>query len=1037
MKKAIIAIFMIMLVVGMPVIFAAETSIISYSVMGSDKAAGTVRENDALDIEALVSISGDNSITPDQVWLGFETPFKQCTKVGENWKCTLRYPETGTNIFKNGFSYSINLHSDSHAANPTTSSILDAESGTLVIDRSSPRIVLGGKTFRGSQKVTISFYAYDDGYSAGDYTSCSGIKSIAFSSTLVKKDFSYAPNRCQVQESFDVDVSAMPEQNQQVTVTVTDYIGKTASDTITVIPDKQGVTFSNIKLVSADGAEVKYIGRNPLRAILVAEVSEDAVFASVKADLRAINKNGNYGSLPGNCAVKEGKSECRWDVTISEKGSLEITLSASDTSNHDTSQKQSLIIGSDLDGPVATSISTLALSDGKSYIIPKSNTIEVTFEETGSGLSKDDVYLDLSNLKKEKARKADECIIGKCIWKNLDFDVSDGTYIVSVNPITKDRLGNILKGSKSANLIMDRSEPRVIEVSVKKAAGAGYEGFITIGNSIEVTAKLYEPGTLGKAYGDFSAIIRGSEKVEADQCRKLENNLWECKWITSAVDMPGYIKDTIGLSFEDFQGNKVTKDVNVEIYEVSSTLENRWTHSVICSPSSIDREVSSLVEQRIFCHVNLAGSAEVVSLSLVGCTADENSAKYLRKSELVNNQAGSKDPYIKLTLHATDIAAERLTATCDIGIISKVGNRIISVPEIEKVSIDVPFYNSPLGSYGQNVQQKANDAVESANGGLWKIISSINKIFFFAERLCSLVTTINKAISLITTIAHIKRTIADVTRPYGEGLEQAGKAEMKISSVLNNKLKKAWIGGEGGKTSFINKFCKFISCQLFYDDAKWGGSVTQALGSWQRTVLNYANLVATGGPVGEAIGLGGQGVNAYTYKEGAVEEHGGVSPKVLLQGGKLNPKDSIVLSFATLCIPGIVYNLNKYRQIQCVYADCLKTSIETGVPLSVCENVKEQATCKYVYGEIFQLMPFAGLLNYLSSLIKSVLSSPYGIVNLAMGYVCNAPINTPYGSSVAKLCLFNEMAGMMADVWSDIANIKDDWKIKDDYCAQI
>jgi hypothetical protein len=82
-------------------------------------------------------------------------------------------------------------------------------------------------------------------------------------------------------------------------------------------------------------------------------------------------------------------------------------------------------------------------------------------------------------------------------------------------------------------------------------------------------------------------------------------------------------------------------------------------------------------------------------------------------------------------------------------------------------------------------------------------------------------------------------------------------------------------------------------------------------------------------------------------------------------------------------------------------------------------------------------MPFTGLFNYFIGLVKGVLYSPFGVVDLVLGYVCQAPVNSEFGGSVARLCLWQEMAGVIADVWSDISNIKDDWAIRSDYCSRI
>jgi hypothetical protein len=62
----------------------------------------------------------------------------------------------------------------------------------------------------------------------------------------------------------------------------------------------------------------------------------------------------------------------------------------------------------------------------------------------------------------------------------------------------------------------------------------------------------------------------------------------------------------------------------------------------------------------------------------------------------------------------------------------------------------------------------------------------------------------------------------------------------------------------------------------------------------------------------------------------------------------VNPYKST--KFDGLCLPAAVYNLKKEKQLQCKYLNCLKTVDKSGVPISVCEDMKELESCLYLEG---------------------------------------------------------------------------------------
>ncbi|MBD3163843.1 hypothetical protein GF323_01475 [Candidatus Woesearchaeota archaeon] len=1033
----ITAMLMILIIISMPVYSA--TGILSYKITGRDNVNKAVRKNDMLKAEAVVNIEGDE-ISADQVWLG-NNQFDSCVQDLNGYLCRIEY--AGQRNFNEKEPFAISLHDDSHSSPPTSFTLVDSVSGYFVIDIYPPRIRLDYKT-KSAGNFDIGFNAYDDSYAPNTYDECAGLKEIHFHGPGTGAKFSYDENICSVEESFSISSQNLTEGKHTINVDMTDYMGNSDSGEFTISVDRSGPSFSNVRIISDNDEEISHIGHDFIHAAVAADVSGDAVASTIKADLSALNDKEDYSEYEPECVREKSILKCRWQVKIAPTayGAKSLHFKAEDDIGNYNEKTVTKLIQRDIEGPRALSIRTAGRTNNMDYLKRYNNTIMVLFSETGAGLSPENVFLDLGELGNAAKISADECIQGwKCYWKNLNFDAADGLYDIKVHPQTADRLGNKLKAGFSGQAALDTSAPQLISIEINAIGGGltNYEGFATYGDSLEVIAKIHEPGTIRDAYADFSAFISDAYLVQADDCIDI-NGTWECRWISDPIDLEGYIRDRARLSFIDYLGNKAEFEKEVTVYAIEDALVDYWRHSVVCTPDAIDREVASIIDQKVYCHVGLRGNAETVAINLEECEGDADI--YIRKQELLNSQQGSKNPYIRLTLNAADIKADRLNLKCPLAIISQSGSSVTGIPEIETVSINVPFYNFPLGEYGKNVEQKIEEAVDDANGGIWKVVTALNKLVFYSERICSLITTINNIASLFNIIGEYEGLVANAlktnpaTAAAGEAMEQKRQYDQSITAQLNNQMKQDWLLGREDGEGFINKFCKFVSCRLYYDELGWGA--LKGAGEWQRKVLDTANSIATAGGANVPlfnIQLGGRGINAYTIE--GPDQRGTVSPKKVLQGGRLNPKDSLVISMLTLCIPGIVYNLDKYRQIKCMYADCLKTSVETGVPIHACEDAKEYETCKYVYGEVFQLLPFTGLLDYFIGLVKNILYSPFGVVDIAIGHMCMQPVTTPGAATVAKLCLWQEIAGMIADIWSDLSNIKDDWKIKLDYCERI
>ncbi|MFW6285980.1 MAG: hypothetical protein ACOC16_02550 [Nanoarchaeota archaeon] len=92
----------------------------------------------------------------------------------------------------------------------------------------------------------------------------------------------------------------------------------------------------------------------------------------------------------------------------------------------------------------------------------------------------------------------------------------------------------------------------------------------------------------------------------------------------------------------------------------------------------------------------------------------------------------------------------------------------------------------------------------------------------------------------------------------------------------------------------------------------------------------------------------------------------------------VNVKDSFILSVVTLCIPGILEQIQEKRQIECDYIVCSYEAVKAGLSPTFCQKEKAFRTCKDFVGEAFAIPPLS-ILNYLREFVANIIANPIGV----------------------------------------------------------
>ena len=114
-----------------------------------------------------------------------------------------------------------------------------------------------------------------------------------------------------------------------------------------------------------------------------------------------------------------------------------------------------------------------------------------------------------------------------------------------------------------------------------------------------------------------------------------------------------------------------------------------------------------------------------------------------------------------------------------------------------------------------------------------------------------------------------------------------------------------------------------------------------------------------------------------------------------------DPYKSIHYAQACFCYNGIIFNLKKERDIQCIYKDCLQDTLSKGLPTTSCEINKKIQECLYVDSAHYKKYGFLLWDNIFEALIRQLI---YYFIMLGFDAVCGWTYGNPIDCAVPS-CL--------------------------------
>jgi hypothetical protein len=801
-------------------------------------------------------------------------------------------------------------------------------------------------------------------------------------------------------------------------------------------------------------------------------------------------------------SLQDNTYGCTFTTTarINQSKSYTFSFYAKDVLGNLANSHTTYQLNFDNTGPSASALLTPKYYNGNYFIGNHPINITINFVEQGIGMNDSQAFLDLSSVGLGIIQAYNCSPSWSCVWPDISVSESavssldnieltetiNDTQItheidakqaqVHILSTTQDDLGNP-STRNTFNLSVDVYDPIINGYNITPISGdALYEGVTVVGDSMHILFNITDASfiTMNITADDFFSQQGGFS--DSYICNDNLDGTHTCEYILGPISREGYYEGELKLLFYDFLGNSVLHTEKIEVLEILNETPNYWSVSDSgCSPNPLDRELVNRMPSDIYCRPRLSSNsnAEIYHVTGIPCTGktagqyvsnDGNTTNIISSSNwmgLARNDPGSL--YINFVTNTFNPRVDKLEVTCGLNIRSIVdGKRITALYESKNVTFNVNLYNNPLGEVDQVVWKKVDSIYNEYVKDGWGLIGDLNAFFEFSGKMCGLA---NKILQIVTGLSNIGLLLGmtsatldktPITSAAGSIIEQVSKTSTSASDGLYTTLKNLY-------SRYLGPYCDFVSCKIVI---KGGDNPVS------RALLKYISFMQTANMVNNIQNIGegwwdhtkksyDKDTTYYSYLGDSTHENrksaenvankadtkhndrnwytDGIQQNFVVSGQTI--KNNYILSAATLCVPGLIYNANKYREIQCLYGSCLISSAQTGMQSSLCDDNKDYAECKFFFGPIFDFIPFVGFLEDITKIVANIFADPWVLIDMTYEFVCNTqlgaklicPKNCENPTFMLWICVLYDTVKLYTSIASDLEAMSDGdyWSYED------
>lgn len=369
-----------------------------------------------------------------------------------------------------------------------------------------------------------------------------------------------------------------------------------------------------------------------------------------------------------------------------------------------------------------------------------------------------------------------------------------------------------------------------------------------------------------------------------------------------------------------------------------STAEIYKLANVRAVPEKIDRRTATLTAvpiqvQTLLMPTDTESNARILATK-AECKSEDIAESYVLRET-------TRTPIIVLKLQ-TDTEKEMIAINCTMKLTILQNNQ--TTTEEKKISKKIELYQNPLGEIDDNIKDKI-DAIQKDINKFDTTVTNLkntNKVLgqvaSYAEKAAMLDAVNTLLLAGMWTLMTVLEQIP-YTRAAAQNIWKAGAPWQTENHKM--VLITTWNPGYSpkGLSSILSTFVKTLtimqSCQICDYSNTYTALIEQAAG---------------------------QKIFTLDDKQG--------KPTIVQQFFvyEWKPYKSIHVAQACQCLPAISYNIQKEKQIKCIYKSCIEQNAEMGLPLAECDKTLKQQQCLYIEGAAWKVSGGNGIAPLFSQL---------------------------------------------------------------------
>ncbi len=1025
-QKRFFSIFCILLVLSMPVTFSVQIK--SAYVVGQNNVENILAPQDEVTIHAEVESNvSDGSQLASNLYLyrinEDHAPFDECIKQEstDTYSCVNR--DIGFNA--TSWKYAFRLFYNNGSVNESSKTF------EYYVNKQAP-VVSHANFIQEADELVIEYEITDRVQSGAPSHICGGlfeIRIVSENNTLYTND-SLQSSSCVYSDTIRLSLGESDSGEYHYQIIAVDVFGRESlprGSLVTIDTDAPIIT--EPRFYSEGLSELQYIGLSGQSGKIQFNVTDaQNVRAFIDYEIQNTTKEVQLSRL--------GQTYTSEEFAVVEPREYTVKIIAEDE-NLNTAELESVFsVELDNEPDVVSSLRSNVTQNGVTYIGLQSE-LTLDIATNGAGFERKNVQLLLGG----QTLSAESCTPSgsnwKCTWSTDDgFGLGqDVEQDLSVAVTGEDDVGNQLDVSALADssFIYDTKSPVYSDMTDFTVIGPDSDsGLITSFSELQFNISYSDRSPVT---AQINMTSLGINQIISVPC---SNGVCE---ISSGRLGAGPYNERFIITLVDILGNEInrTSDERVQVYrtvtdeELQAMIEEEgievFTASLQLRPAKLERTTSAYLAQRSFAEVSLSAvQGDIINSRFITCRDIDSQPSGQQASDnpevdiLEQTRATSSLVFLQsyneievpendlilfdLQFKAQELEVESLQFFCDVHV-SGTYNEMFIPDYIIPVLLQFETYDFELGTLEERYADDLQKAKDDADKHIANKLEILQQIFEIARLLCQAYGIITNVMDLLNWGGDsLKKASAEGSAPFygpflfgtGASLQCLGEGAGEAATDLAN----------GGWQSYIQGACQFVNCEWSLTSALFSGFGDGASGFWQSGANN---------PIDS---FGGDGILGFRY-----------------EGGN---KDNLVHSTINLCIPGIIANLEKHRQIKCRYALCLQNEVPQGVPKAACDAQMAYAECAFITGGIAEYLLSALPLVRIITQFRNIISDPLGAVGLVVAGTCAA---TCGGNSVphfsCTLVEFAQRVQRLADIYNSITNIIDyfDSDKNLDFCDQL